>query len=160
MLQAALRDVARRALQEVADDGMPGDHHFFIQLSPQHPEVIVPEFLKEQHPEELTLILQHQYWNLHVEEDRFYVTLSFGGKRYDLEIPFDALIGFADPEANFALRFEALLPGATGVIAEATDSDADSDAQTNGEDTSVSETPVSKTAGAKGVEIDAFRKSR
>lgn len=155
MLQNALRDVARQALEEVADYGFPGEHHFFLQLSPQHPEVIVPAFLREQYPEELTLVLQNQYWDLEVDEDRFRVTLAFGGKRHRLEIPFDALIGFSDPAANFALRFEALLPGSED---ESEGHEVpEADAPPGGE-------PQAKATGegdgAKVIEIDRFRKPR
>jgi uncharacterized protein len=159
MLQAALRDVARQALQEVAENGFPGDHHFFIQLSPQHPEVIVPGFLRKQYPEELTLVLQRQYWNLEVDEDRFQVTLSFNGKRYDLEIPFDALIGFADPAANFALRFEALLPGRRGPTAEAV-APEQKPGQKESKKEATKDGKRVETGGAKIVEIDSFRKPR
>ena len=155
MLQAALRDVARRALQEIAEDGMPGEHHFLIQVSPQHPEVVVPGFLRDQYPEELTLILQHQYWNLLVDEDRFRVTLSFGGKRHNLEVPFDALIGFADPAANFALRFEAFLPSSTAPLAETVAPEHEQDQKQVDDGAS-----PTKSAGAKVVAIDSFRKPR
>lgn len=103
----ALRDVPRRALAQVAEEGMPGDHHFYISFRTADPEVRIPDFLRQQHPEETTIILQHQFWSLAVDDYAFSVVLSFGGRRQQLYVPFSALTAFADPSAAFGLRFEA-----------------------------------------------------
>lgn len=105
ILQDALRDAVRRVMAQVAEHGLPGEHHFYIGFRTDHPGVEIPRFLREQYPEETTIILQHQFWGLTVEDDAFSVFLSFGGSRQQLAIPFAALTAFADPAAQFALRF-------------------------------------------------------
>jgi hypothetical protein len=105
ILQEALRDAMRRVMAQVAEHGMPGEHHFYIGFRTDHPGVDIPRFLHDQYPEEMTIILQHQFWGLTVEDESFSVFLSFGGSRKRLEIPFAALTAFADPAAQFALRF-------------------------------------------------------
>lgn len=108
LVSEALRDVPRRALAHVAEEGMPGDHHFYISFRSSDPEVEIPDFLRDQYPEETTIILQHQFWSLAVDDDAFSVVLSFGGRRHRLFIPFAALTAFADPSSAFTLRFDAL----------------------------------------------------
>lgn len=105
ILQDALRDAVRRVMVQVAEHGLPGEHHFYIGFETGHPGVEIPRFLHEQYPDEMTIILQHQFWGLTVEDDAFSVFLSFGGSKQRLLIPFAALTAFADPAAQFALRF-------------------------------------------------------
>ena len=105
ILQEALRDAVRRVMAQVAEHGLPGEHHFYIGFLTGHPGVDIPRFLRDQYPEEMTIILQHQFWGLTVEDDAFSVFLSFGGARQRLWIPFAAITTFADPSAQFALRF-------------------------------------------------------
>jgi hypothetical protein len=105
ILQDALRDAVRRVLAQVAEHGLPGEHYFSIGFRTDHPGVEVPRFLREQYPEEIVIILQHQFWGLTVEDDAFSVLLSFGGSRQPLVVPFAALTAFVDPTAQFALRF-------------------------------------------------------
>ena len=107
ILQDALRDAVRQVLEQVAEHGLPGEHHFFIGFHTGFPGVQVPRFLRDQYPEELTIILQHQFWELEVTPDDFSVVLLFGGQRQRLVVPFAALTAFADPSADFGLRFEA-----------------------------------------------------
>jgi len=104
----ALRDVPRRALVRVAEEGMPGEHHFYISFRTSDPEVEIPAFLRDKYPEETTIILQHQFWSLAVDDNAFSVVLSFGGRRHRLYVPFAALTAFADPSAAFGLRFDTL----------------------------------------------------
>lgn len=111
LLHEALLQVPRRALARVAEEGMPEGHHFYITFRSQDPEVDVPAFLRDQFPEELTIILQHQFWSLEVDEAAFSVVLSFGGRRHRLFVPFSALTTFADPYASFGLRFDASADG-------------------------------------------------
>ncbi len=106
IVQDALRDAVRRLLELAAEHGLPGEHHFFIAFRTQHPGVQVPPFLRDQYPEEMTIIIQHQYWNLEVTPEDFSVMLSFNASRYRLVVPFAALTAFFDPVAQFALRFE------------------------------------------------------
>jgi uncharacterized protein len=105
MLQEALRDVVRRAMEQVAEHGLPGDHYFYIGFRTDAPGVEVPRFLREQHPQEMTIILQHQFWGLEVTPEGFSALLSFGGSKQRISVPFAALTAFADPSADFGLRF-------------------------------------------------------
>ncbi|MCB2100873.1 MAG: hypothetical protein KDE22_08400 [Rhodobacterales bacterium] len=108
-IEDALRGVLRRALRHTADHGLPGDHHFYITFRTDDPNAKVPGPLKAQHPEEMTIVIQHQYWELEVREEAFSVTLSFGGRRQNLVIPFEAVTGFADPSVNFGLQLKVSL---------------------------------------------------
>ncbi len=106
MVQTALRNVVKEALSLVAEHGLPGDHHFYLAFNPQHPEAVVPDFLKEKFGEEMSIVLQHQFWDLIVKDDGFGVTLQFDRKPYELWVPFDALRGFFDPSVQFGLQFQ------------------------------------------------------
>jgi len=110
ILQDALRDAVRRVIEQVAEHGMPGEHHFYIGFRTDFPGVEAPRFLREQYPEEVTIILQHQFWGLEVTPEEFSVLLSFGGARQRVTVPFAALTAFADPSADFGLRFDAADP--------------------------------------------------
>jgi hypothetical protein len=107
ILQDALRDAVRRVLEQVAEHGLPGEHHLYIGFRTSFPGVEAPRFLRDQFPEEATVILQHQFWGLDVTPDAFSVILAFGGSKQRILVPFAALTAFADPSANFGLRFEA-----------------------------------------------------
>ena len=120
LVEDALRDVVRRVLADVAERGLPGDHHFYIGFRTGHPGVVMPRSLRDLYPEEMSLILQHQFWGLAVDDDGFAVELSFNGRRQRLEIPFAALTMFADPSAELALRFVPRVPGATAAATAAT----------------------------------------
>lgn len=105
--EEALRLVVLRALQSAAREGLPGRHHFYVTFDTTHPGVTIPDRLRAQYPEEMTIVLQHQFRDLNVDEatHRFSVKLSFGGVPATLEIPLDALTAFADPEVRFGLQF-------------------------------------------------------
>jgi hypothetical protein len=120
LVEDALRDVVRRVLADVAEQGLPGDHHFYIGFRTGHPGVVMPRSLRDLYPEEMSLILQHRFWNLAVNDDGFAVELTFSGSRQRLEIPFAALTMFADPSAEFALRFMPRIPGETATLPAAT----------------------------------------
>jgi hypothetical protein len=102
----ALRGVLRRVLSDAAAHGLPGEHHFFITFLSKAEGVRLSPRLLAQYPDEMTVILQHQFWDLAVFEDRFEVGLSFGGIPERLSIPFDAIKSFFDPSVNFGLQFE------------------------------------------------------
>jgi hypothetical protein len=106
ILQEALRDAVRRILEQVAEHGLPGEHHFYVGFRTRFPGVEVPRFLREQYPEEVTIVLQNQFWGLEVSPEAFSVLLSFGGSRQRLYVPFAALTTFGDPSADFGLRFQ------------------------------------------------------
>ncbi len=107
LVREALRDVPRQALRRAASEGLPGDHHFYVTFRTSHPGVAISPGLHARHPEEMTIVLQHQYRDLAVGEEAFSVTLRFGGVPERLHVPFAALVAFADPAAEFGLRFEA-----------------------------------------------------
>ncbi len=111
MVEEALRGVVRDALSLVAEQGLPGDHHFYITFRTQHPGVGLSKAVMARHPDEMTIVLQHQFWDLDVSFEQFAVTLSFSGKSERLVIPFSAVTGFADPSAKFGLQFQAVPEG-------------------------------------------------
>jgi hypothetical protein len=102
----ALRGVLRRVLTDAAEHGLPGEHHFFITFVSTADGVKLSPRLLAQYPEEMTIILQHQFWDLVVTEDRFEVGLSFGGIPERLVVPFAAIKSFLDPSVQFGLQFE------------------------------------------------------
>lgn len=117
MVEEALRGVVRESLG-VALGGLPGDHHFYVTFTPRHPGVTMPDDLRATYPEEMTIVLQHQFEHLIVKPDWFEVTLYFGGKGKRLHIPFTAITGFADPSAKFGLQFTAEIDALPPVLDE------------------------------------------
>jgi hypothetical protein len=106
LTQQALRGVVRSVLTDTAKKGLPGDHHFYISFDTQADGVRISERLRAQYPEEMTIILQHQFWDLSVNDAGFEVGLSFGGIPEKLQVPLDAITGFFDPSVQFGLQFE------------------------------------------------------
>jgi uncharacterized protein len=106
LAQNALKGVVREALRIAETTGLPGEHHFYIAFNTRHPGVLLSEKIAQRYPREMTIVLQHQYWNLRVLEDRFEVELSFDNVPEQLVIPFDAVKGFLDPAVQFGLQFE------------------------------------------------------
>ena len=107
MVQEALVGVVRKVLQDAAKRGLPGEHHFYVSFRTHAPGVRISTRLREKHPDEMTIVLQHQFWDLIVSEAGFEVGLSFGGVPERLLIPFDAMTGFFDPSVQFGLKFAA-----------------------------------------------------
>lgn len=105
MIDFAMRGVVREALRQVEKAGLPGDHHFFISYRTDYPGVQMSDALRGRYPEDITVVIQHQYWDLKVEEDKFSVTLSFSNVPEKLVVPFMALTAFADPSIKFGLQF-------------------------------------------------------
>lgn len=133
IIQEAWRGVVRRVLAQVAEHGLPGEHHFLIAFRTRHPGVRVPRFLRDMYPDEIKIMLQHQFWDLEVDEEAFSVTLSFSAARHQLTVPFAAVTAFIDPSVELVLRFE--LPGkdqaaqaapVAAAVAPAMEADADS----------------------------------
>jgi hypothetical protein len=106
LVQDALKGVVRKVLID-AKDGLPGEHHFYISFQTDFPGVRLSNRLREKYPQEMTIVLQHQYWDLNVTEHTFEVGLSFSGIPERLLIPFDALTGFFDPSVQFGLKFDS-----------------------------------------------------
>lgn len=115
-IEDALRSVVRRALGQVATQGLPGNHHFYITFKTGGAGVGIPAHLKAEYPEEMTIVLQHQFERLAVEDDRFAVTLRFRGKPERLTIPFHAISAFADPSVDFGLQLKTHPPATAEVV--------------------------------------------
>ncbi|HUL89638.1 MAG TPA: ClpXP protease specificity-enhancing factor SspB [Pseudolabrys sp.] len=111
LTQQALRGVVRNVLVDTAKKGLPGDHHFYISFDTHAEGVQLSDRLRAQYPEEMTIILQHQFWDLKVGEEQFEVGLSFGGVPETLTVPFEAINGFFDPSVQFGLQFEEVTEG-------------------------------------------------
>lgn len=144
MVQRALRAVLREALAVAAEEGLPGDHHFYVSFRSGAPGVLLPGFLRDRFPEEVTIVLQHQFWDLEVDDEGFSVTLNFEAARHRVGAPWEAVTAFIDPEAQFALRF--------GEAAEAGEAGAGDE----GPEAAVA--PGAPDATAEVVNIRAFRK--
>ena len=170
LAQDALRGVIRKVLSEVARTGLPGDHHFFITLATQAPGVRISSRLLAQYPEDITIVLQHQYWDLTVTEQAFEVGLSFNGVPERLLVPFSAIKDFLDPSVQFQLRFEvAIRPAALAEVEppEASDLPAAAEAEAPQAGTASAAQTADGDAGdgeeeaapmAQVVSLDAFRK--
>jgi uncharacterized protein len=154
----ALRGVLRRVLADAAEHGLPGEHHFFITFLSTAEGVKLSPRLLAQYPEEMTVILQHQFWDLVVTEDRFEVGLSFGGIPERLVVPFNSIKSFFDPSVQFGLQFEPADPAtetpATNLPAVPTPSALTVPAPAT-EDQEVAAKP---NEGAEVVRLDRFRK--
>ncbi len=105
MMERALRGVMRDALALVEEEGLPGNHHYYVSFLTRHEGVTIPDQLRARYPDEMTIVLQHQFWGLEIAEDAFSVTLSFGGRSERLTVPFEAVTAFMDPAVDFGLRF-------------------------------------------------------
>ena len=180
LIQDALRGAVKKILAEVGRTGLPGDHHFYIAFDTNAPGVRISQRLKERYPQEMTIVLQHQFWDLAIGEHAFEVGLSFGGVPEKLLVPFSAIKGFFDPSVQFALEFD---PGKTAEelpeelleaveeLAKAEQDHEDSQAKEGGEqddkdaaaataDTKDTDTdqPAQSDGGGEVVSLDAFRK--
>lgn len=170
MVERAMRSVVREALSRAALHGLPGNHHFYITFRTDHPDVQLPVRLKERYPDEMTIVLQHQFWGLLSDEEGFDVELSFNQRHEHLRIPFDALITFADPSVNFGLQFHVdpeSFPGGEaqrGPIASDETGPFDSSGRlveerdTGDAGLPSGDNPDGGDNGAKVVTLDAFRK--
>jgi len=159
----ALRGVLRKVLTDAAAHGLPGEHHFFITFVSKADGVKISPRLLAQYPEEMTIILQHQFWDLTVLEDRFEVGLSFGGIPERLVVPFSAIKSFLDPSVKFGLQFDTSdvaevegeptsLPATPAPAAAAVPAPTNEKAETEGEP------PPPNQGGAEVVRLDRFRK--
>lgn len=156
LAQEALRGVVRAALKRVKRQGFPGGHHFYIAFNTNYPGVEISERLHQKYDQEMTIVLQHQFWNLMVLEDHFSVELSFNDIPEKLSIPFAAIKGFFDPAVQFGLQF------ATDVEAAAEAEEKTAAAATNPKPAKpapkADATPAGEDAPQKIVSLDSFRK--
>ncbi|WP_339766512.1 ClpXP protease specificity-enhancing factor SspB [uncultured Pseudosulfitobacter sp.] len=107
LMHDAMRGLIRKVLQDVADNGLPGAHHFFITFDTSHPDAELADWLSDRYPGEMTVVMQHWYDKLEVTDDGFSITLNFGDAPEPLYIPYDAIKTFVDPSVEFGLRFES-----------------------------------------------------
>jgi hypothetical protein len=144
-IEQALRHVVAQAIEHVAVEGLPGGHHFYVTFRTDHPGVEIPQRIRAQYPKEMTIVLQHQFWDLGFNRDTqaIQVGLSFGGVPSKLVIPLDAVVEFADPHIRYGLRFQA---AETAAVAEPPAADEP-------------EAPAAKDAEpGQVVSLDAFRR--
>ena len=116
MVQKALKMVVKDALRSVAANGLPGNHHFYVTFRTNHPQVVVPQHLAQRHPDEITIILQYQFWDLDVTDHAFEVTLSFSDVHERLVVPFNAITNFVDPSIKFGLQFAPIMDSAPDML--------------------------------------------
>ncbi len=105
LINESMYYIIKRALKEVEQNGLQGDNHFYINFTTGYEGVKIPKFLQNQYPEEMTIVIQYNFKNLHVFDDYFEINLSFSGKYYDLAVPFKSISAFADPSESFELEF-------------------------------------------------------
>ena len=106
IVESTLRLVVKKSLELVNQEGLPGDHHFYISFDSTHKGVKVPSELKASEDNEIKIILQHQFWDLTIDDEKFSVVLSFNGKKKNISVPFSSIISFSDPSVGFSLQFK------------------------------------------------------
>ncbi|MGQ3299952.1 SspB family protein [Reyranella sp.] len=177
LVDDALRSVVRRVLTQVAETGLPGSHHFYISFRSNDPGVELPDYLRAKYPDEMTIVLQHQYWDLIIREDDFEVMVSFNKQQERIKVPFAALSAFVDPSVRFGLQFdrrdketgEKVLAGKPEGAAEPTPlpvpekrpappvAEGETTAEAEGE-SPTGEGAKPEDAASKVVKLDSFRK--
>lgn len=161
LTQDALRGVMKKVLAEVARTGLPGNHHFFITFLTNAPGVRVSSRLKERYPEQMTIVLQFQYWDMKVTDSGFEVGLSFSDVPEKLEVPFSAVRGFYDPSVNFEMEFE-LRPEEDAAAFPSENkpklAPVKNEPEVSEADTAPEEADGEANKGAQVVSLDAFRK--
>ena len=161
LAQNALRGVVRDALRKVQRTGLPGEHHFYIAFNTRYPGVGLSPRIAERYPREMTVVLQHQYWNLNIYEDRFEVELSFDNIPEKLIIPFNSIKGFLDPAVQFGLQFEVVpleeqaAPNDAEILEKSAKAKGEQ-ATAEADSSAAEEAPPA--AEQKVVSLDAFRK--
>jgi len=150
LMHEAMRGLIRKVLQDVSDNGLPGNHHFFITFDTSHPDAELADWLSDRYPGEMTVVMQHWYDGLEVSEEGFAVTLNFGDAPEPLYIPYDAIRTFVDPSVEFGLRFEQ-----QESEEDAEEDDVETLEQTDEAELEVAEEPAKD---AEIVSLDSFRK--
>lgn len=159
LAQEALRGLVRKVLSEVARTGLPGEHHFFITFDTNHTGVRISSRLKAQYPNDMTVVLQHQFWDLTVTESAFEVGLSFNGVPERLFVPFTSITAFVDPHASFGLKFDQA-PAEEGeepVAADIAEAEAAIEPALAAAEGALAE-PGQEDKSADVVSLDSFRK--
>jgi hypothetical protein len=163
LAREALRQVVHDVLEQAQREGLPGEHHFFVTFATQAPGVVMSDELRSDFPDEMTIVLQHQYWDLEVSRDRFAVKLAFGGVPRELVVPFKAVTGFFDPSVQFGLQFAPSPEEGTGTPAPAPAPAGETAGDTMPPVPGPAEIDTSDEAGdgetqGEVVSLDAFRK--
>ncbi len=143
LMHRAMRGLIQSVLTDVGKNGLPGAHHFFITFDTTHPDVAIADWLKARYPTEMTIVVQHWFENLNVDDDGFTITLNFGNQPEPMVIPFDAVRTFVDPSVEFGLRFESHSDD---------EEEADEDSDEGDDD------PTPPARDAQVVSLDKFRK--
>ena len=153
LIDSSMRGVIREVLRQVEVSGLPGEHHFYITFLTEYPGVRISDTLKSRYPSEMTIVLQHQFWDFKVEEDYFTVALSFGGVSEHLTIPYESLVAFADPSVKFGLQFQKI-----EASAETLPVPLDYEQMLNSDQDGVEGADADDDNTAEIISLDAFRK--
>lgn len=151
LMHSAMRRLIQTVLTDVASHGLPGKHHFFISFDTQHPHVDIADWLMERYPEEMTIVIQHWFDALIVDDDGFSITLNFGDNPEALRVPYDAILTFVDPSVEFGLRFESIIPKGGP--------DDDPEPLDEADEAPMEENATSPRQDAQVVSLDRFRKN-
>ena len=158
LAQEALRGVVKKVMEEIADVGeLPGNHHFYVTFNTNAQGVKLSKVMKEKYPEEMTIVIQHQYWDLKTSESGFAITLSFNDNAEKLKVPYNAITGFFDPSVEFGLQFEEMKDVKDTNVKDkdsASGHSVDDKIDTSADDTSAVDT------SADVVSIEKFRKNK
>jgi hypothetical protein len=157
-IQEALHQVIRRALADAATNGLSDGHHFYITFQTEADGVGLAPYLRALHPKEMTIVLQHQFWDLQVDDDEFTVTLKFRGKRETLRVPFASVTQFADPSASFGLQLKPQAAGEAEALPPVPPSSAIPEAATPGGTGPRSGEGAPAIDHTKVITLDSFRK--
>jgi hypothetical protein len=145
LMHRAMRGLIQEVLSGVAENGLPGDHHFYVTFDTLHPDVEMADWLSDRYPEEMTIVIQHWFDNMNVTDDGFAITLNFGDNPEPLYIPYDAIRTFVDPSVEFGLRFE-------------TQASDDDDGDDDDEEAPFAEDAQEEAPEGEVVSLDSFRK--
>jgi uncharacterized protein len=156
LTQNALRGVVRDVLARIAREGVPGEHHFYVSFRTTDPDVRLSQRLRERYPAEMTVVLQHQFWDLEVSDDVFEVGLSFGNVPEKLTVPFRSITGFFDPSVQFGLKFDN--PDAEQAVDEQPAAAPEPAAPQAAERPAEALGQTAEGGGAEVVSLDKFRK--
>lgn len=116
MVQIALREVVHKTISYTVKNGLPGNHHYYITFATEHPGVEIPDYLRDQYGDEVTIVLQYEFWDLATDANGFSVTLCFDDAHEKLYVPYSALLSFVDPSVKFGLQFSPIIEETTEVV--------------------------------------------
>ncbi len=152
LMHHAMRGLIQTVLSDISENGLPGEHHFFITFDTTHEGAELADWLRDRYPEEMTIVIQHWYDGLAVDDDGFNITLNFGDSPEPLRVPFDAILTFVDPSVEFGLRFES------NQDPEDPEDEPPHDPTPDDTEDKDDETPV-ESKDAEVVSLDRFRKN-